>query len=222
MTPVKTVTSDTLDAEWQCAKDALQGTDLGLRMRRATSWIACAERADSDDARFIFYWIAFNAAYERRDRESREMKEYEKFAKYFDVILRLDTDKTIHNAIWERFSGQVRRFLKDEHVFHQFWEHHNNNGHDDWKDQLDRRWRKVNDALHCRDTRSILSELFDRLYVLRNQLVHGGATWKGSVNRPQVRYGARIMAFLVPRFALLMMSESNHRIDWGPPRFPVV
>ena len=134
MTPVKTVTSDTLDAEWQCAKDA----------------------------------------------------------------------------------------LKDEHVFHPFWEHHNNNGHDDWKDQLDRRWRKVNDALHYRDTGCILSELFDRLYVLRNQLVHGGATWKGSVNRPQVRYGARIMAFLVPRFASLMMSESNHRIDWGPPRFPVV
>lgn len=96
------------------------------------------------------------------------------------------------------------------------------NGHDDWKDQLDRRWRKVNDALHYRDTGCILSELFDRLYVLRNQLVHGGATWKGSVNRPQVRYGARIMAFLVPRFALLMMSESNHRIDWGPPRYPVV
>ena len=72
----------------------------------------------------------------------------------------------------------------------------------------------------CRDTRTILSELFDRLYVLRNQIMHGGATWKGSVNRPQVRDGARIMAFLVPRFASLMMS--NPRIDWGPPRFPVV
>lgn len=75
-------------------------------------------------------------------------------------------------------------------------------------------------ALGRRETRTILSELFDRLYVLRNQIMHGGATWKGSVNRPQVRDGARIMAFLVPRFASLMMS--NPRIDWGPPRFPVV
>lgn len=28
----------------------------------------------------------------------------------------------------------------------------------------------------------ILSILFDRLYVLRNQLVHGGATWNSDVN----------------------------------------
>ena len=222
MTPVKVVTSDALSAEWQCVKDTLQGTDLGLRMRRATSWIECAENADNDDAKFLFYWTAFNAVYGRRDRKSGESKEYEEFAKYFAVILGCDTDNAIHNAIGKRFSGQLRRFLQSQYVFRPFWEHHNNNGHDDWKDQLDRRWREVNDALRCRDTRSILSELFGRLYVLRNQLMHGGATWKGSVNRHQVRYGARIMAFLVPRFVSLMMSESNHRIDWGPPRFPVV
>ena len=54
----------TLDAEWRRVKDTLQGTDLGLRMRRATSWIECASKADNDDAKFIFYWIAFNAAYQ--------------------------------------------------------------------------------------------------------------------------------------------------------------
>ena len=42
--------------------------------------------------------------------------------------------------------------------------------------------------------------LFDRLYVLRNQLVHGGATWNSSVNRGQVKAGAEILAFLVPVF----------------------
>ena len=42
------VTFDTLDAEWQRVKDTLQGTDLGLRMRRATSWIECAAKADDD------------------------------------------------------------------------------------------------------------------------------------------------------------------------------
>lgn len=35
----------------------------------------------------------------------------------------------------------------------------------------------------------ILSILFDRLYVLRNQLVHRGATWNSDVNRDQVRDG---------------------------------
>ena len=214
------VTFDTLDAEWQRVKDTLQGTDLGLRMRRATSWIECAAKADDDDARFIFYWIAFNAAYGRRDRKPGEVTEREVFAEYFGNVLGLDTDDAVHDAIWERFAGPVRIFLDNRYVFRPFWEHHNDNGHDDWEKQFERRRRKVYRALGRRETGTILSELFDCLYVLRNQIMHGGATWKGSVNRPQVRDGARIMAFLVPRFASLMMS--NPRIDWGPPRFPVV
>jgi hypothetical protein len=66
----------------------------------------------------------------------------------------------------------------------------------------------------------ILSTLFDRLYVLRNQLVHGGATWNSSVNRAQVGDGARIMAFLVPLFIDLMMD--NPEFAWGAPYYPVV
>ena len=33
------------------------------RMRRAESWHARSLRAESDDDRLIFLWIAFNAAY---------------------------------------------------------------------------------------------------------------------------------------------------------------
>lgn len=144
---MKTVTFDTLNAEWRCAKNTLQGTDLGLRMRRALSWIECAGNADNYDAKFIFYWIAFNAVYGRRDRKPRESKEHEEFSKYFDVILGLDADKAIHNAISNRFSGSVRRFLKNRYVFRQFWEHHNDNGHDDWKDQFEQRWCEMSKAL---------------------------------------------------------------------------
>ena len=64
----------------------------------------------------------------------------------------------------------------------------------------------------------VLSILFDRLYVLRNQLVHGGATWNGSVNRAQVGDGARIMAFLVPLFVSLMLENPGE--PWGAPRYP--
>ena len=66
----------------------------------------------------------------------------------------------------------------------------------------------------------ILTCLFDRLYVLRNQLVHGGATWNSSVNRQQVGDGARIMAFLVPLFIDIMMDHPQS--DWGAPYYPVV
>ena len=62
--------------------------------------------------------------------------------------------------------------------------------------------------------------LFDRLHVLKNQLVHGGATWNSSVNRDQVRDGARTLGFLVPIFVDLMMDNQGE--NWGLPYYPVV
>jgi hypothetical protein len=74
--------------------------------------------------------------------------------------------------------------------------------------------------LFSHNTVRVLSILFDRLYVLRNQVLHGGATWNSSVNRNQVRDGARILGFLVPVFIDLMMDHPDE--DWGAPHYPVV
>ena len=46
-------------------------------------------------------------------------------------------------------------------------------------------------ALAEKDTEIIVNELFDRLVVVRNQIIKGGATWVSSVNHDQVRDGAR-------------------------------
>ena len=78
----------------------------------------------------------------------------------------------------------------------------------------------MNEALVAKDTKLILSTVFDRLYVLRNQIIHGGATWNSSVNRSQIKEGAEILAFLVPVFVTLMMDNPNTK--WGPPLYPVV
>ena len=71
-----------------------------------------------------------------------------------------------------------------------------------------------------KDTKIVLSTLFDRLYVLRNQLVHGGATWNSKVNRAQVKDGAEILGALLPIFLDLMMD--NPQIKWPAPNYPVV
>ena len=80
--------------------------------------------------------------------------------------------------------------------------------------------KKIGVALREKDTKVILSILFDRLYVLRNQLLHGGATWNSKVNRSQVQDGARIWACLVPLFIDFMMD--NPEVSWGAPYYPVV
>src|SRR3546814_2427583 len=87
-------------------------------------------------------------------------------------------------------------------------------------DRLERSRTAIGAALRDHDTASILSILFDRLYVLRNQLVHGGSTWNSDVNRAQVRDGAALLGCLLPIFIDLMMDNAGH--EWPMPNYPVV
>ena len=56
--------------------------------------------------------------------------------------------------------------------------------------------------------------------VLRNQLIHGGATWNSSVNRSQVKDGAALLGVLLPIFIDILMDNPGN--DWGRPYYPVV
>ncbi|MAT64354.1 MAG: hypothetical protein CMQ43_12490 [Gammaproteobacteria bacterium] len=196
--------------------------DLGLRVHRAISWLHRAEMAGDDhDAAFIFYWIAFNAAYANELKDSDLEGERSVFADYFARLTGLDRNNRIYDVIWERFPQEIRLLLQNRYVFQPFWRYQNGQlGGEQWETSFDRSQRRVARALKEQDTKTILSTLFDRLYVLRNQLVHGGATWNSQVNRDQVRDGARILAVLVPVFVDLMMD--NPDATWGAPYYPVV
>ena len=197
-------------------------SDLNLRLRRALSWLDRAEREpDDDDAAFIFYWITFNALYSTRNPRAQEITERERFDDYFGRIVSLDIGNVVYDAIWERFSDSIRMLLNNRYVFGPFWDFHNGLlGQRQWESSFDRSEHAARRALGSQDTKTVLSVLFDRLYVLRNQILHGCATWDGSVNRAQVMDGARIMEFLTPRFISLMMDNPN--VDWGAPPYPVV
>ena len=211
---------DSLIAEWKRVQSTLPER-LGLRMRRSLSWLKRADKeTGDDDAAFIFYWIAFNAAYAQDSQHFPEPTARDRFADFFNTILPLDRDHTIYDAIWERFPGPIRMLFDNKFVFQPFWDHHAGRIGDSWENSFERSKNRVHSALAQRDTAVILNILFDRLYVLRNQIMHGGATWRSSVNREQVRDGARIMAFLTPLFIGLMMS--NPDVEWGPPDYPVV
>jgi len=192
---------------------------LGLRVHRAISWYGRAEReTDDPDAAFLFNWIAFNAAY----ADERDVRgERDAFSWFFTNLQQRDLAGRIYNAVWERFSGPIRMFLENRYVYGPYWANQNGlDGYEDWEERFDRARRAFHRALTQRDTAAILSMLFDRLYVLRNQMIHGGATWNSSVNRDQLRDGAAILACLVPVMIDIMMD--NPQEGWGRPFYPVV
>lgn len=193
--------------------------DFALRIHRSISWIGRAEQeAEDPGAAFLFLWIAFNAAYggERSTFGTRD-----DFETFFLRLERLDADKRLYGIVWSSFPGPIRLFLENRYVFAPFWKfHHGDSEARNWESRFDAARRRFHTALRAGETVTILSMLFDRLYILRNQLMHGGATWNSGTNRDQLRDGSAILRNVVPVMADLMMDAPEG--DWGVPMYPVV
>ena len=196
---------------------------MGLRVHRAISWIGRAQKEAGDpDAAFLFHWIAFNAAYaDEREFQAIPQGERAAFAEFFGRVVRLDTSRRIYRAIWSTYSGPVRLLLENRFVFMPFWQHANGiPGNEDWQARFDAARRVFHRATQGGETAKMLSLVFDRLYVLRCQLVHGGTTWGSYVNRAQVKDGGAILGTLMPLIADIMLD--NPQEDWGRPFYPVI
>ncbi|MDW8413977.1 MAG: HEPN domain-containing protein [Thermaurantiacus sp.] len=193
---------------------------MDLRVHRALSWLGRAAQEADDDVRFILLWVAFNAAF-AADLGGGRLSTRDEVKAFFERVCRLDAQGRVYAAVWTRFSQEIRLFLGNPYVFPPFWAHHNGEpGYADWEERLNTERRAAWSCLAQKDTAGVLRLLFERLYVLRNQLVHGGATWASSVNRQQVRDGAAILGTLVPLFVEVMLDHPHE--DWGRPYYPVV
>ena len=200
---------------------------MALRMRRATSWLQRAELAmnsddqDDFDAACVFYWISLNAAYAQdipvNLTRGKKWTDSEGFKRYADRIVERDITSSLAGLIFEHNREDVLRLTEDVYLCKDFWLVRNGSlSGQGWKARFEKECRLSRQYLMSRDrrlVREVLPLIFDRLYVLRNQLVHGGSTWQGSVNRTQVKLGASILSFLVPAFVSIMLENAS--ADWG-------
>ncbi len=210
-----------LKAQHRNIRDAFS-TSLSLRTHRALSWLQRAEsEKDDPDARFIFLWIAFNAAYANEVHDRSRFTERKLFLTFLARLIDIDHQNLLYQIIWEEFPASIRLLIDNKYVYQPFWDYQNNKvSAESWTSSFQHSRVSANRALGRMDTRRVLAIVFDRLYVLRNQLVHGGATWNGRVNRGQIRDGVSIMGQLVPVVIYLMMEDKDGL--WGEPCYPVV
>jgi len=193
--------------------------EVSLRIHRALSWLKAANEDEHADAKFIFLWIAFNAVYAQEFESGVELSEKRVFRDFLARLLRLDDDDLIYNITWENYTGKVRLFINNQYVSRPFWRFQNGALSEiEWKRQFDGSCRAASRALAMKDTAVFIGILFDRLYMLRNQLIHGGATWESNVNRDQVRDGTRTLEDIVPAIIHIVMDDPEE--PWGAPSFP--
>jgi hypothetical protein len=195
---------------------------LGLRTHRALSWLKRAEQeAEDDDACFIFLWIAFNAAYAQEISNVEDLSEHRVQVDFLQRLIDCDQQQLLYTLVWDQYSGPIRLLIDNRYVFQPFWRFQLGQLEEaKWQQLFDGSKKSAHKALREIDTRKILAVMFDRLYVLRNQLMHGGATWGSGVNRSQVKDGANILGQVVPVIIHLMMEHPKK--DWGEPCYPVV
>ena len=196
-------------------------SNLNLRVHRALSWLQRAEMAEDEDGRFIFLWIAFNAAYATEIDDDRRLSEQETFKGFLEKLCDLDEHKKIEHLVWQEFSGSIRILLDTPFVLQGFWDYHSGKiSEAQWKERLAQGKKMANQALASGNTPQLLGVVFNRLYTLRNQLIHGGATWNSSVNRKQLKDCANLLGKLVPVIIELMMAHPDTL--WGDACYPVV
>jgi hypothetical protein len=196
--------------------------NLALRVHRALSWLDRAERSGDDlDARFIFLWIAFNAAYANEIGDRERTHELQVFEAFLQKLVDLDRDRMLYELIWTEFPKSIRMLLDNRFVFQPFWDYQNGRiDEQQWQSRFSSARAAANRALGAGNTAQVLTIVLSRMYTLRNQLVHGGATWNSRVNRDQLRDCVAFLGKLVPFVILLMMDNPN--VLWGDACYPVV
>ena len=202
------------------------------RIDRMKAWISHAEATSAEEEahiRFLFYWIAYEAAYhmnETGESEGGHGKERREFH------LRLAShDRGRLQSILRAQRTNVVSILELRQAHPSFWKRWDEDEGvetvKEWKSVFRNRVQKIVEHLDVAVRSGIkwkiagtLNALFENLSVVRNQIVHGGSAGPDSRGRTQVILGAKLLSAFVPCFHGVIKANPNE--DWGEPPFPRV
>jgi len=193
------------------------------RLHRSLSWLKAADeqlQAGNVDQGFINLWISFSACFYIEGEES--------IAPFIEKLVALDDQQRIYACLWNEYSGSVKALIKNPYVFAEFWQAQRLKGEQKESGDKVNTWRAGFDqssveALNCLSRKKVaplFSIVLDRLYVLRNQVLQGGATYQSQVNREQVGDGVVLLSNIMPIIISIMLNSSEE--DWGEIAYPVI
>ena len=197
----------------------IRDDNLRIRLERARSWIDLAQsHKNSAHARFIFYWIAFNAMYGRkplRDRENTRRQNVE-IRDFLERVGKKCGSSESTTEMLRAMEYDLKALTEDEFLSKQYWE-----------DPVDRREVKRQCREDWKDIRNnIAQDPFDcvfciarRLLVLRNRIFHGSARGNDqSQGFPSLEIGLRVIEKLVRHFFDLL--EKANPSNWPDVPYP--
>lgn len=187
------------------------------RLHRSLSWLKAAGeqlQADNVDQAFINLWISFSACFYIEGEESIDP--------FIEKLVALDDQQRIYTCLWSEYSGSVKALIKNPYVFAEFWQAQRLKGEqgEAWRISFDQSSVEALNCLSRKKVAPLFSIVLDRLYVLRNQVLQGGATYQSQVNREQVGDGVALLSSIMPIIISIMLNSSQE--DWGKIAYPVI
>ena len=149
------------------------GEYLSVRVHRALSWLNRAEQCvDDNDAKVIFLWIAFNAAYANNINPEYRLREHELAFLFIERLCQLDDKNRLEKIVWVEFSKSIRILLNNKYIFQPYWDYQNNQIDESiWKSRFSRAKSSANSALGKRGTPKVLDKITFFMITNTNQKV---------------------------------------------------
>ena len=216
---IKVISADNLKEKSRNFDESVSENDR-IRIHRSISWLKCAEeQKDNPDLRFISLWIAFNSCYADNELNDYSLTERQQFNDFISKLVAHDHEELIFELLWHKFTGPIRLLIDNKYAFKPFWDAERNDDID-WQRKFKQSKIDSRNYLAHQQVAELLGVVLDRLYTVRNQLLHGGATYKSKVNRSQVQDASQILEFLIPIVIDIMIANIDD--DWGEINYPVV
>ena len=214
-----------------------------VRIKRSISWLQKAEEeGKDDDAKVIFLWIAFNALYGIDEDSDERLSETTRREEFLENVANIAPAGRIKNIVNNHCKNEYIGLIENIYIYKGYWNKvkeylRSCKDRDESKEQeIQKNWKgtvsdfseKGNNFLEGKDLNagSHLIHIFRRLYVLRNQIMHGSSAWK-DLNRDQVQDGCRVLESLIPEFIRLMLANQEKALrgeidyrDWGEIPYP--
>jgi hypothetical protein len=190
--------------------------NLADRLTRADSWLRAAAALEASKGPedlnaqtvFIYRYIAFNSLYGRWKYEGSEKNTWTQLDLFFEGILTLNSeDRHRKGVILRSALAQCQSFwlqlIENEFLDNGYW------AMEEHRPGFKAKYRSAKftalKRLNQQDYKDLLHSIFSRVVVLRNQILHGCATFgRTSLGWKSVETTNPVLRTLIPAFHLLM------------------
>ena len=191
-------------------------SDNAIRMHRAISWLYACEENVNDDLAFLSGWIGFNSCYSIPPEKMGET-EYARIWRFMQELLDEDNANLISSYVFDEQVGLIDALMNNQYLFRNFWIsiHIQEEG---WMEEYETSNVRMHIDRDQKNTLNHCNSILQRVYVLRNQVIHGAATFESSMNREQMKVCNTFMYGFLLRVINVMIK--NNTKDWGQINYP--